>query len=67
MAYLMHETEWLRHQAIKALRLADGVSDRQTITSLRIYASECSMDADARDADVENAHRSVSDNLGQTS
>lgn len=51
----MEETARLRQMAAKALRLSKGVGDAATVITLTAYAAECGLDADAREADIDNA------------
>lgn len=51
----MKETARLRTMAARATRLAGGIGDRATIIILQAYALECSLDADCRQADLDNA------------
>jgi|GEM_PF-6660122 len=51
----MQKTAHLRRMAAKALRLSQGIGDVATITMLKAYAVECSLDADTREAGIDNA------------
>lgn len=51
----MQKTAHLRLMAAKALRLSRGVGDDATIMMLKAYSLECSLDADIREADIDNA------------
>ncbi len=51
----MQKTAQLRLMAAKALRLSRGVGDDVTVTMLKAYSLECTLDADVREADIDNA------------
>jgi hypothetical protein len=51
----MQEVRRLRELAAKAKRLSGGVGDPDTISRLKAYELDCRMDADAREAEIDNA------------